>query len=63
MSLFACPKCQHPESRVIDTREREEGSVLRRRRECLEPTCRHRWNTEEKTLENARCSIHDRPEK
>lgn len=32
-----CPTCQHPDSRVIDSR----GD--RRRRECL--NCRHRWTT------------------
>ncbi len=31
-----CPFCGFMESRVIDSRPAEEGSRIRRRRECLE---------------------------
>jgi len=40
-----CPFCGHPESRVIDSRPAEEGSTIRRRRECNE--CKKRFTTYE----------------
>ena len=43
-----CPFCSHPESKVIDSRPAEEGSSIRRRRECL--ACHKRFTTYE-TLE------------
>lgn len=30
-----CPYCEHTDSKVIDTRPTEEGTSIRRRRECL----------------------------
>lgn len=38
-----CPFCQHEDTRVIDSRLTEDGSTVRRRREC--PTCGERFNT------------------
>ncbi len=38
-----CPFCQHDDTRVIDSRVSEDGSSIRRRREC--PTCGERFNT------------------
>jgi transcriptional repressor NrdR len=44
-----CPYCRHPDSRVVDSREQDEGQVIRRRRGCLE--CGRRFTTvEEATL-------------
>lgn len=44
-----CPYCRHPDSRVIDSREQDEGQVIRRRRSC--PQCSRRFTTlEEATL-------------
>ncbi len=40
-----CPFCGYIESRVIDSRPAEEGSRIRRRRECLE--CQKRFTTYE----------------
>ena len=40
-----CPYCAHSEDRVLDTREQKEGSVIRRRRECL--SCKARFTTVE----------------
>ena len=40
-----CPFCSHPESKVVDSRPAEEGSSIRRRRECLE--CHKRFTTYE----------------
>jgi transcriptional repressor NrdR len=40
-----CPFCAHPESKVVDSRPAEEGSSIRRRRECL--VCRKRFTTYE----------------
>jgi len=38
-----CPFCQHDDTRVIDSRETEDGTAIRRRREC--PQCSERFNT------------------
>jgi transcriptional repressor NrdR len=44
-----CPYCRNPDSRVTDSREQDEGQVIRRRRACLE--CGRRFTTlEEATL-------------
>ena len=44
-----CPFCQDPENKVIDSRESHEGSVIRRRRECLR--CKRRFTTYERVEE------------
>ena len=41
-----CPFCEAPDTKVIDSRPTEEGSVIRRRREC--PECGKRFTTYEK---------------
>jgi transcriptional repressor NrdR len=38
-----CPFCQHDDTRVIDSREADDGATIRRRREC--PQCGERFNT------------------
>ena len=38
-----CPSCNHPDSKVIDSRPIEEGNSIRRRRECL--ACGKRFTT------------------
>ncbi len=38
-----CPYCRHSDSRVLDSREAEDGSSIRRRRECKE--CSRRFTT------------------
>lgn len=38
-----CPKCQHIDSKVIDSRANSD--YVRRRRECLQ--CQHKWTTNE----------------
>jgi transcriptional repressor NrdR len=44
-----CPYCRFPDSRVVDSREQDEGQVIRRRRSC--PDCGKRFTTvEEATL-------------
>ena len=40
-----CPYCGYSESKVIDSRPADEGSSIRRRRECL--SCRKRFTTYE----------------
>ncbi len=45
-----CPKCQSLENKVMDSRFRKEGNVIRRRRECLE--CAHRFTTYERIEES-----------
>ena len=44
-----CPFCQNSENKVIDSRESHEGTVIRRRRECLD--CRRRFTTYERVEE------------
>ncbi|MDD7464981.1 MAG: transcriptional regulator NrdR [Actinomycetaceae bacterium] len=38
-----CPFCRYSDSRVVDTRTSDDGSVVRRRREC--PNCKRRFTT------------------
>ncbi|MEI6404335.1 MAG: transcriptional regulator NrdR [Actinomycetes bacterium] len=40
-----CPYCRHDDSRVIDTRGADDGTSIRRRREC--PECARRFSTVE----------------
>jgi len=40
-----CPFCGYSESRVVDSRPAEEGTTIRRRRECL--SCQKRFTTYE----------------
>ncbi|MBM9469224.1 transcriptional regulator NrdR [Nakamurella leprariae] len=40
-----CPFCRHPDSRVIDSREMDDGQAIRRRRSC--PQCSRRFSTVE----------------
>lgn len=44
--LLICPTCRRNETRVVDSRDDE--SVVRRRRECLDPRCKHRFTTYER---------------
>jgi transcriptional repressor NrdR len=41
-----CPTCRKSETRVVDSRDDE--NVVRRRRECLDPRCKHRFTTYER---------------
>ncbi|MCI9128790.1 MAG: transcriptional repressor NrdR [Eggerthellaceae bacterium] len=41
-----CPYCDYEESKVIDSRPAEDGSAIRRRRECL--SCGKRFTTYER---------------
>lgn len=41
-----CPYCNFPEDKVIDSRPADEGTSIRRRRECL--NCQKRFTTYEK---------------
>lgn len=43
-----CPYCRSSDSRVVDSREAEEGQTIRRRRSCRE--CGRRFTTVEETL-------------
>ena len=38
-----CPVCNFPDSKVIDSRPTQDGSSIRRRREC--PSCQKRFTT------------------
>jgi transcriptional repressor NrdR len=46
-----CPFCRHPDSRVVDSRTADDGSSIRRRRQC--PHCGRRFTT----LETASLSV------
>ncbi len=41
-----CPFCQHADSKVVDSREVQDGDSIRRRRECL--GCQRRYTTYER---------------
>jgi len=41
-----CPFCSHTETQVVETRESDEGDVIRRRRRCL--SCDKRFTTYER---------------
>ncbi len=40
-----CPFCRHPDSRVVDSRTADDGTGVRRRRQC--PECGRRFTTVE----------------
>jgi transcriptional repressor NrdR len=44
-----CPFCRHDDTRVLDSRPTEEGSAIRRRRECA--MCERRFTTYERVEE------------
>ena len=41
-----CPRCDHADTRVVDSRPADEGSAIRRRREC--PNCGYRFTSYER---------------
>lgn len=41
-----CPYCSHEDTQVVETRESDEGGVIRRRRKCLQ--CEKRFTTYER---------------
>lgn len=43
-----CPKCSHPDTKVLDTRLGKGNISIRRRRQCLD--CGHRFTTIEEIL-------------
>ncbi len=43
-----CPKCKAPDTKVVDSRETENGRVIRRRRECEK--CDSRFTTFERMV-------------
>ncbi len=43
-----CPYCRHAESRVVDSREAEDGQLIRRRRACQD--CGRRFTTVEEAI-------------
>jgi transcriptional repressor NrdR len=43
-----CPYCKHPDSRVVDSREAEDGQLIRRRRSCQQ--CGKRFTTVEESI-------------
>ena len=45
-----CPFCRYEDSRVVDSRPIEDGTQIRRRREC--PQCSQRFSTQEVALLN-----------
>ena len=46
-----CPRCGKTNDKVIDSRMAKNDLAIRRRRECLEKTCQHRFTTIE-TIES-----------
>ena len=54
VGIVRCPACAEPDTRVIDSRDQDEGSLIRRRREC--PACGARFTTFER-IEVARLVV------
>jgi transcriptional repressor NrdR len=46
--VVRCPYCRHPDSRVVDSREADDGALIRRRRSC--PECGKRFTTVEEAV-------------
>src|SRR5437764_775844 len=47
-SWMRCPYCRFADSRVVDSREADDGQLIRRRRSCLE--CGRRFTTVEEAV-------------
>lgn len=43
--IMNCPACNHPETKVVDSRDTNDGRAIRRRRECEK--CKERFSTYE----------------
>ena len=43
-----CPFCNHEDTQVLDTRDTDDGSAVRRRRKCAKPECDRRFTTYER---------------
>jgi len=41
-----CPRCQHDNSKVVESRDANDGDAIRRRRVCID--CAHRYTTYER---------------
>jgi transcriptional repressor NrdR len=48
VTIVRCPFCRYSDSRVIDSREVEDGQAIRRRRSC--PECGRRFTTVEQAV-------------
>jgi transcriptional repressor NrdR len=46
-----CPKCNHADDKVLDSRAARDGAAIRRRRACL--ACGHRFTTYEEIVKDA----------
>jgi transcriptional repressor NrdR len=49
VAVVRCPSCAGLDDKVVDSRTADDGSAIRRRRECL--TCGHRYTTFERLEE------------
>src|SRR5438034_9804015 len=52
--VMRCPSCRHEDTRVVDSREAEDGESIRRRRKCEK--CGERFTTRERS-ESARIQV------
>ena len=43
-----CPYCGHLVDKVVDSREKKDGTEIRRRRQCLSPACKKRFTSYER---------------
>ncbi len=50
-----CPACKSTDNKVIDSRVTEGGSVIRRRRVCVD--CKRRFTTKERVEEEVRLTV------
>ena len=49
VDYMRCPICSHDDTKVVDSRAAEEGTAIRRRRQC--PECNYRFSTRERLEE------------
>lgn len=54
-----CPICKTPHSLVSDSRPRNDDASIRRRRECLNVKCNHRFTTYEEVKDQSLTDILD----
>ena len=54
-----CPFCSHADTAVVDSREADEGAVIRRRRRCL--ACDKRFTTYERIELRMPCLLYTSP--
>jgi transcriptional repressor NrdR len=56
-----CPLCGHHKYKLVSIDSEYSDDLIKRRRQCLNPACGHRWNTYEENEINPVKNQHDPP--